>query len=428
MTRSVAAEEAIVLASSNSAVADYLVKRGEERNGSRWTDFSEEAEHKLLDRADRLIDLRLAEYCLHPSTARILFYRDRNDWAIRSLVLSNCALTRTSFIYEFPEHLFDGEEKLYEFLSEMTPDEAAMMFRNPTLDDSFLEKLLDLGEPWKAVKSDTRPYVLSSLAENPKLHKSVSTSDHEDGWDWYTAGKPFAAAWRLCINLEVNERNAHHLSRLYDRLAPYCLTCEGIADALPRWIPQSDEELAAEQKKNSQYRTSDYQEIRRAIAAMLLRRHEVEKNALLLSDDVAVRCGAYSSGAFTADEIEEAIAKDNWFAAQSFLRNPLCWKTADLRNQIAKGLPSDDRTAAWMYDRYAAKYEAEHPEWFDFYDPPEVEKETLLSEVPFSDFARYFRTSPAIIGLNEKITKLENNQRMLLWLLVGVIVLQLYFG
>ena len=423
MPRPSLAEEAILLASPNTTVADYLVKRGEEKRG-HWSGISEEAEGKLLDRADRLVDLRLAEYCLYPSTGRTLFLRNPDDWAVRSLVLSNCAVATTSFIHGFPQHLFGSEEALRDFLSIMSPDDAMVLFGNPTLDNGFLKEVLSLGELWEAIKSDTRPFVLSGLAANPKLHKNVRTSDFDDGWDWYTAGQPFAAAWRLTINLEVNDSNAYHLSQLYEQLAPYCPSREDIAEALPRWFPQSDEELAAEREKNAKKQTSDYQDIRRAVAAMLLRQNEIEKDELLASEDVSVRCGAYAAGAFTPEEIEEAIERDNWFAAQSFLKNPLCWKTSDHREQVAKGLPSDDETAHWMYRRHAEKYEAEHPEWFDFDESVFDEKEVMLSEISLNEFTKSFASDSSPMGMNAKITKLEKTQQFLLALLIGGLILQ----
>ncbi|MFA5990378.1 MAG: hypothetical protein WC803_12350 [Sphingomonas sp.] len=78
MARPSAAEEAILLASDNATIANYLVKRGEAEKGRYW-DIAEKTEAALLSRNDRLVDLRLAEYCFYAATASALFHRDPTD-------------------------------------------------------------------------------------------------------------------------------------------------------------------------------------------------------------------------------------------------------------------------------------------------------------------------------------------------------------
>src|SRR5580765_4633668 len=102
MERPGKAEEAILLASSSSAAADYLVKRGDRSTAWSCSRISEETEAALLERGDRLIDLRLAEYCLHAPTAQKLFRRNADDWPLRSLILSNRAIANSSPFGGFP--------------------------------------------------------------------------------------------------------------------------------------------------------------------------------------------------------------------------------------------------------------------------------------------------------------------------------------
>ena len=212
MGRTPGAEEAILLASSAGAVRRYLSKRAEK--ASAFDPVGQEAEAQLLARDDRLIDLSLAEYCLHRETAQALFERNPDDWPIRSLVLANQALGTSEFTDRFPACLFESEEKLLTYLGAISPDERSVLFSNPSLDESFLEAFLSMGKPWEAMDSQQRLWALDNLAANAKLHKERSTRDFDEGWDWYMAGKPFEAAWSLLERLDPSPENAKHLSVL----------------------------------------------------------------------------------------------------------------------------------------------------------------------------------------------------------------------
>ena len=104
------AENAILVAMDNKSVADYLVKRGDGETNRYWDNISKETEAALLDRNDRIINLRLAEYCFYPATAHVLFHRDPTDWALRSLILSNQKIAHGLIL--FPECLFSPDYSL----------------------------------------------------------------------------------------------------------------------------------------------------------------------------------------------------------------------------------------------------------------------------------------------------------------------------
>jgi hypothetical protein len=428
MARQTKAEEAILLASSSPAVADYLVNRGESSKTRVWDAISAETEAALLERGDRLIDLRLAEYCLHQSTAQSLFQRDATDWPVRSLVLSNQGLAAGLIFHSFPQCVFGGESALTAYLSTITPDELSVLFTNPTLDNSFLENVLSLGNLWQAMPEQSQRIALSSLASNPKLHKEVSTSDHAEGFGWYMAGKPFAAAWRLVINLEPTAVNATHLSHLYDRLAPYCLQREGILASLPRWVPQSDDEARAEVSDNEKVRASSYQDIRRAAAAMLLASYEVKQEALLDSEDMALRGGAYVAGKFTPQTIRDAVKRDGWFATESLMRNAACWRTEKHRDALHDGLSaSDDDTIRWEYRRWADKFAKDHPNWFEDREANLELEDRPLSESSTGELARHIFSMPAFASLDAKLEHIAQSQKVQLCLLAAILATLLYY-
>lgn len=433
MTRPSKAEEAILLASDNSAVADYLVARGTACKSPSGSGISMETEVSLLERGDRLIDLRLAEYCLHEKTAQMLFHRDPEDSVLRSLILSNQAIGGGWPIPEFPTCIFGNEDGLLAYFATITIEEVQVLFVNPALGDNFLENVLSLKEYWQAMSVRSRQVMLSNLANNPKMQKPVRMADYDDGENWVDASQPFDAAWRLVVNLEATSSNAFHLSWFYQKLAPYCLDREGILEALPRWVAKTPAEKQEEDENNKKGELSPYQNIRRATAAMLLGTSTTEQDTLVQSDDIAVRCGAYVAGRFTPDEMKTAIERDGWIATVSLMQNPKCWRTAEHRDALDVALGSLGNEVSrsieqinWEYRWWSEKFEKDHPDWFEF-DEFDVEPEDRpLMESSIGELARNVFSSPAFTTLNARIEAIVHAQRVQFWILIALLAIIIF--
>ena len=414
MERTSKAEEAILLASEPRDVRDYLAKRAS--NASLLDRISKEAEAELLSRGHRLIDLSLAEYCLHQETAQALFARDPDDWPIRALVLSNTALAKGSF-RGFPECLFGSEDAVLEYLKTAPADEHAMLFRNPSLDESFLESFLSLGKAWEAVDEQRRLWALDYLARNEKLQHKRSTMDHEDGWDWYMAGKPFEAAWLLIEKLEPSADAAAHLSRLLRDLPADTYKTEGMAEALERWrAPPRD--LAAEQAENAKAHLSAFQQVRQSGARVLAGKHDAIPGELLASEDVAIRCGAYEGERkLSADQIKGAVERDGDLARVHLIRNEVLWRSEKMRDllvdQVLRGAESEE--PGWEYQARDARYRKKFPGWFqgDRYAEPD---ERPVNESSIAALVESVVADPAIKGLQERLTALQKTQQTLIWM------------
>jgi hypothetical protein len=420
LERTPQAEEAILLASEPRDVREYLAKRA--KDASFFSDpISKETEADLLARSNRLIDLSLAEYSLHREIALALFERDPEDWPIRSLVLSNEALSKAS-LRGFPECLFGSEEALIEFLRTMSPSEQVVLFKNPSLDDHFLESFLSMGKPWEAVDPEHRVLSLHSLASNKKLHRERSTEDHFDGWAWYMAGKPFSAAWLLIAKLEPDPKAARHLGTLLRDLPGNAHGTEEIAEGLGRWkTPLADAEKEAED--NAKGWLSDYQTVRQAGARHLASRHDAEPGRFLDSDDVALRCGAYQ-GERKLDEgaVKAAVQRDGDLARVHLIRNEHLWrreKTRDLlRDEVLRGAEGDE--PRWEFRWREARYRKEFPGWFKDEDEGYTEPdERPIAESSIADVVAGVTSDPAVKGLQERLAALEKTQQTIFWM-VGI--------
>jgi hypothetical protein len=299
-----------------------------------------------------------------------------------------------------------------------------MHFRNPSLDESFLESFLSLGKPWEAINQEQLLWALDHLAQNEKLHHKRSTADHEDGWDWYMAGKPFEAAWLLIEKLEPSAQAAAHLSRLLRDLPADTYMTEGIAEALERWrAPPGD--VAAEQAENAKARLSAFQQVRQSGARVLAGKHDAVPGEFLASDDVAIRCGAYEGERkLTADQIKAAVERDGDLARVHLIRNEVLWRSEKMRDllvdEILRGAESDE--PRWEYQAGDARYRKECPGWFegDRYAEPD---ERPISESSIADLVTSVVADPAIKGLQERLTAVEKRQQTLLWMLGAALVM-----
>lgn len=422
MNRTPKAEEAILLASEPRDVREYLAKRASK--ASYFDPISAEAEGELLARGDRLVDLSLAEYCLHPETAQALFERDQSDWAIRALVLSNRALGKASFSRGFPECLFGSKEALTDYLRTVTPDERATLFSNPSLDESFLESFLSLGEPWEAMDPEQRLWALDNLASNEKLGHERSTADYDDGWDWYTAGKPFAAAWALIEKLDPSAENARHLSSLLRNLPADSYKTEGVAQALERWKCGAVE-AEKEAEQNSKGRLSDFQEVRQAGARLLVGRHDAEPGLYMDSEDVALRCGAYeASRKLDADAVKAAVERDGELARVHLVRNRELWRREQSRDLLSDVVlrSSETEEPRWEFRRREAHYRKEFPGWFEGEEYSEPD-ERPISESSIADLVSGVAGDPAVRGLHERLAAVEKSQQTLFWMVAAALLI-----
>lgn len=421
MERTSKAEEAILLASEPRDVRDYLAKRAD--RASFLDPISKEAEAELLSRGNRLIDLSLAEYCLHRETAEALFIRDPGDWPVRALVLSNRAISEAVLLGGFPECLFGSEEALLAYLSNVSPDERAMLFRNPTLGDGFLEAFLSLGAPWAAMDPEQRLCALSDLGVNDKLRRKRSTGDHDDGWDWYMAGKPFEAAWSLIEKLTPNPDAARHLAALLRALPADSYNTDNIADALEGWRAGSGE-AAKEAELNEKGRLSDFQAVRQAGARLLVGSHDAEPRLYFNSDDIALRCGAYEAERkLDPEAIEAAVERDGDLARVYLIRNESLWRTERTRNLLLNVVlrGADTEEPRWEFKRRESFYRNEFPGWSgdEEYSEPD---ERPIGERSVSDVVASVTASPALKALQDRLASLEKAQRTVVWMVVAALV------
>lgn len=410
MKKDVNAEEAILLASSNSAIADYLVKRGRKTLGEASQDLiSEKVEAALLERGDRLVDLRLAEFGFHLSTVKELFQRSSNDLPLRSLVLSNQKISeRYRFLLQgFPSCLFDDEDALKAYLATASLYELESLFSNPTLHHSFLENVLSLRDYWQAIPQQSHAPILYILASNPIMQTPVRWIRYPDQGAWGKESGFINAAWRLVIELDASAGNAEALSYLYENLTPFCDRRDGILDALSKWIPDNKKEEEREELTNEGFMFSSYQEVRRSVSAMLLKNGPSSKWVMLKSDDIAIRCGAYVIGKHTPREMRRAIEKDGWWATASFMKNPSCWQTAGHREAFI-GFPGSDNEVYFWLD----KVKKEHPEWFEFSELGLGDEDRPISESSMNEFIRHACSAAGVTALHASIESLKRAQRL----------------
>lgn len=328
---SILINEAKLLASSPDTVATWLAKAGETSSWGENTDAA--LELNLLARNERLIDLALAEYGLAQEVLHQLFHR--SDEVIRVAVLSNQRLlkSKTQFGLWVEYWQFANEGPDVSWMAGLSLVEAQALFANRSLPDEFIIDFFDQKRPWMALDNDQRlraaKYVFETLKErqverdkfyNSKIFRNSAACD---------------AVWRFSGTAPVDVLWAQALGELYSCLTPCIISNFDALKVAERWYPQDTDkgELERESEHSGAGYLSTYQSVRYGVARIASQK--LSSGSLILkNEDVAIRCGGYSTLSLSAGEIKAAFELDGKLACNHLIKNDKIWKNKELMSAL----------------------------------------------------------------------------------------------
>lgn len=430
--------EAELLASPPKAVADFLKQRAERLKGERFNDdVDERFEAALRERDDPLISLALAKHGQFGAVAKPLFESGSISGAIRLAVLSNATLSSELFS-RFPVALFGSPEKAAEWLVGAPAEEVSALFENPGLDNGFLRDLLEGAKPFDAIGQEQLALFVATLARNERM-RTPYDDKHMDGYAEYSHGAVFDAAWKLAGTAPATERWAMALSWLYDRLRTDAFSIDKPLDLAPRWIPDpADTELVEKDAEEVERGwLSHHQGVRKGLGRLALRKDSKLFEALLASDDPALRSAAYADGSLSPEQIGAAYHRDGELAFNQAMHNQSLWRTAlgrDALRKVAWAVVHNDKhsdlSAANIYNGIRDDFAKSHPDWFkedDSFSPEPSDEPATKADVQALD-ERLAQASPGtgVEQLTQALGALNSRVGWVWWFSLGALVASLW--
>lgn len=431
-------QEAELMAMAPEAVADVLQRRASQsKDEARDDPVDEDVEKALRDRADPLIDLALARYGRHMKVVSGLFQSSAPGSAVRLACLSNRARGQEVF---FPVGLM-GRGPMAEWLLSASDDEQSALFENPTLSDSFLRDLLERNKGWESIDDDKLCHFVSVLCRNPRMW-TPRKDDWMDGYDEYSYGSVFNAAWKLAEKAPTTEPWAASLRWLYERLQPDAFTIKDPLALAARWHvdPDDVEGNARQAKDHALGYLSNKEGVRKGLARLaLLSSSGNLLTELLASDDVAFRAAAYAAGSLTADEVRAGYEKDKVLTFNEAISNLALWRSRPTRqalHDIAWDVVSNDKhsdlLAANRFKSMEKNMRETHPAWFadeeereeSGYD--EIDDQAPATKADISVITGHMeRQLRGLDAIGQSVQSLMNRAGWILWFSLGAFVASL---
>ena len=319
-----------------------------------------------------------------------LFQSSTPGSPIRLSCLANRSLGHEIFL-SFPAGLLGRESgPMAEWLMTASDDELCALFENPTLSDSFLRDLLERSRGWEAIPDDKLCRMVSILHRNPRM-RTARDDDYMDGWDEYSYGSVFNAAWKLSETAPATEGWAFSLGWLYEQLQPDAFSIKEPLALAARWhVAPDDAEANARQAKDHEIGyLGNMERVRKGLARLALSKSSKLLPELLASDDLAWRAAAYSAGNLNAEQLRAGYEKDGELVLTESMRNLLLWRSKDTRqalHDIAWGVVRNDKhsdlLAANQYNWMEKDVRKKHPAWFADEDAAKDEEDKVDSQAP----------------------------------------------
>jgi hypothetical protein len=340
-------------------------------------------ENALLARKEVLIDLGLARFATEQVTLETLFARyggtrkpvtermplilDDNgsdlQKVLRIAVLSNESVR--TLIHPIPVTLLGlncTPEDLTHFMSRLSLEELTALFRNPTIDDPFVQQFIAQQGPWQALDDERRRVCLLALAQNA-LRDGQRQSCR-------------VGVWRLAQNLPPTKAWAEVLAELYRNIPPDAPTLlSRISSTVSRedvplkvaarWFPDpaDAEQVASEAEDIARGYLGPYASVRCALARIAVKRGDIGE--WLENPDPAVRAAAYSETfCLGSDAIKAAGARDPKLACSFLLQNESLWISKESREDLRALTVAQPESEEWRYERARDAWMRAHPDWF----------------------------------------------------------------
>ena len=425
-------QEAELMAMSPELVSEFLKLRARQPKSEAHNDHvDEDVEEALRERGEPLIDLALARYGRHLEVLSVLFQSAAPGSPVRLACLSNAVSRRERFSLRFPLGLFGREpESMATWLLSASDRELAALFENQTLNDSFLQGLLEREKGWESIDDDKLCLIVSFLYSNPRMRK-MREDDWLDAYDDFGEERLFCAAWKLAETAPTTDSWAESLGWLYEHLQPTALIQEPLGLAA-RWranlaAARADEREA---KDYSIGYLSDRARVRKGLARLALLGRRTSQAELLLSDDVAFRAAAYFAGNLTADELGAGYERDGALAFNEAISNLALWRhettraaLRDIAEKVVRGDKHSDPRAARQFALMKADVRAKHPAWFteeDGKDQVPATKADLSVIVSHME-----RQSLGLDASSQGLRALTTQTSWILWFSLGALVASL---
>ena len=425
-------KEAELVSSSNDYIANYYLNLSKSVGKIEVLDLDSETEDKLLLRNDAFIDITLAQYCLFHETARKIFEKSfsDNNLTLRLACVSNTSFGRTRWgAYELPLALFQNSNKedLKAWFTTISSKEIDALFRNETIDDSFLTDFISFENGlWNVLDEVKQLQALHSIYYNSRVGKRYEGP--MDGYAEYLHGKLFSVIWDLAKKLPVEKKWANALGNLLEKTHDSRYEFDSLAVA-ERWNVVEPEE------KKKQF-LSSFESVRFSIYKDIIQNlygKDKTNKIHYANEDIAYRACAYVQTDMNEDDIQDAYKKDKLLAIEYILRNLSVWRNTKTRQVLhdicwdADGTINDNYLdCANMYNWKEEELSKKYPDWFADKIEVEVDEDDKLLNVGlFRELTKESQRDTVTIIYELFESDFKKQGKVLGWIFYGVIALVL---
>ena len=425
-------KEAELVSSSNDYIANYYLNLSKSVGKIEVLDLDSETEDKLLLRNDAFIDITLAQYCLFHETARKIFEKSfsDNNLTLKLACVSNTSFGRTRWgAYELPLALFQNSNKedLKAWFTTISSKEIDALFRNETIDDSFLTDFISFENGlWNVLDEVKQLQALHSIYYNSRVGKRYEGP--MDGYAEYLHGKLFSVIWDLAKKLPVEKKWANALGNLLEKTHDSRYEFDSLAVA-ERWNVVEPEE------KKKQF-LSSFESVRFSIYKDIIQNlygKDKTNKIHYANEDIAYRACAYVQKDMNEDDIQDAYKKDKLLAIEYILRNLSVWRNTKTRQVLhdicwdADGTINDNYLdCANMYNWKEEELSKKYPDWFADKIEVEVDEDDKLLNVGlFRELTKESQRDTVTIIYELFESDFKKQGKVLGWIFYGVIALVL---
>jgi hypothetical protein len=391
-------------------------------------------EASLAARNEPLIDLGLACYGSNKDIVGALYRKAlgpsdalpaiRYCKALRIACLSNRSVPvvhSIAAVFDKYPDLVIGSDETHRVLAEGDEDEADALICNPHVSDSLLQALYECGDPFKKFdKEHWRRLVLMSI-NNRRL---VTRNDTEDGPD-LGHGHIQEAIFKLLELAPTTDTWLRSLYRLLDSLDPqYVAWPESIDAVLDRWSAVTVDDYKGNPSEGYVTSASLRDEFRCMIGALYsrgFRGKEIVRFGSPSASDLALRCAYYARAELTANDMQEAYARDRDVFTFAVLFNDHVYLTPTLRQGLEENYLNS--TLDWRYRRRCQQL---HKRYRKF--NPQPAAEWLVDDEGEDQNSKFKGLAERLAVIETKAVDLgkqiQTVRRLLLWgfLIIGAVI------